>query len=89
MTWLPWPVLPKKRWPEIQFKEKRAITWEEHQIIIARELNPERKAFYQLAWHLGASQTDLAFLEAENVDWENRRYQLCAHEDGDRGHHAV
>jgi integrase len=71
MTWLPWPVLPKKRWPEVQFKEKRAITWEEHQTIIARELNPERKAFYQLAWHLGASQTDLAFLEAENVDWEN------------------
>jgi integrase len=71
MTWLPWPVLPKKRWPEIQFKEKRAITWEEHQAIIIRELNSERKAFYQLAWHLGASQTDLAFLEAENVDWEN------------------
>jgi integrase len=71
MTWLPWPVLPKKRWPEIQFTEKRAITWEEHQAIIIRELNPERKAFYQLAWHLGASQTDLAFLEAENVDWEN------------------
>jgi len=71
MTWLPWPVLPKKRWPEIQFKEKRAITWEEHQALIIRELNPERKAFYQLAWHLGASQTDLAFLEAENVDWEN------------------
>jgi integrase len=22
-----------------------------------------------LAWHLGASQSDLAFLEAENVDW--------------------
>ena len=71
MTWLPWPVLPKKRWPEIQFKEKRAITWEEHQAIITRELNSERKAFYQLAWHLGASQSDLAFLEAENVDWEN------------------
>ncbi len=71
MNWLPWPVLPKKRWPAIKFKEKRGITLEEHQAIVARELNPERKAFYKLAWHLGAAQTDLAFLEAENVDWDN------------------
>jgi hypothetical protein len=50
-------VLPKKRWPAIKFKEKRAIQWEEHQAIVVREQNPERKAFYQLAWHLGASQS--------------------------------
>jgi len=71
MNWLPWPVLPKKRWPVIKFKEKRGITWEEHQAIVTREQNPERKAFYQLAWHLGASQSDIAFLEAENIDWES------------------
>jgi integrase len=71
MTWLPWPVLPKKRWPAVEFKEKRGITLAEHLAIVAREQNPERKAFYQLAWHMGASQSDLAFLEAENVDWEN------------------
>jgi len=71
MNWLPWPVLPKKRWPTIKFKEKRGITWAEHQAIVARELNPERKAFYQLAWHLGAAQSDIAFLEAENIDWEH------------------
>ena len=72
MNWLPWPVLPKKRWPVIKFKEKRGITWEEHQAIVTREQNPERKAFYQLAWHLGASQSDIAFLEAENIDWESK-----------------
>lgn len=72
MTWLPWPILPKKRWPAVKFKEKRAITWEEHQAVVAREQNPERKAFYQLAWHLGASQSDIAFLVAENVDWEQK-----------------
>lgn len=71
MNWLPWAVLPKKRWPHIKFKERRGITWIEHQAIVAREQNPERKAFYQLAWHLGASQSDLAFLEAENVDWQD------------------
>jgi integrase len=71
MNWLPWPVLPKKRWPAVKFKEKRGITGEEHQSIVAREQNPERRAFYRLAWHLGASQSDIAFLEAENVDWQN------------------
>ncbi len=71
MTWLPWPVIVKRQWPKVQFKDKRAITHDEHLAIVAREQNAERKAFYQLAWHLGASQSDLAFLEAENVDWQN------------------
>src|SRR5437870_4682897 len=71
MNWLPWPVLPKKRWPVVKFREKRGVTRKEHEAIVAREGNPERKAFYQLAWHLGASQTDLALLEAENIDWEH------------------
>jgi len=60
MNWLPWPLIPKRQWPAVRFKDKRAITWEEHCKIVAREQNPERKAFYQLAWHLGDSQSDLA-----------------------------
>jgi integrase len=71
MNWLPWPLVPKRQWPAVEFKEKRAITLAEHLAIVARENNPERKAFYKLVWHLGASQSDLAFLEAENVDWDN------------------
>jgi hypothetical protein len=43
MSWLPWPVLAKKQWPKVRFKEKRAITAKEHQAIIERELNPERR----------------------------------------------
>ncbi len=72
MNWLPWPLVPKRQWPVVRFKDKRAITWEEHCRIVAREQNPERKAFYQLAWHLGASQSDLAHLQAEDVDWQAR-----------------
>ena len=71
MNWLPWPVLPKKRWPAIKFKEKRAITLAEHQAIVAREQNRERRAFYQLAWQLGDSQSDIASLKAEDIDWQN------------------
>src|SRR5580658_7645550 len=72
MNWLPWPLIPKRQWPAIRFKEKRAITWEEHCRIVEREKNPERKAFYQLAWHLGASQSDLANLQASDIDWQTQ-----------------
>jgi integrase len=70
MDWLPKPILPKKQWPRILFKDKRAITWDEHQAIIAREKNLERRQFYELAWHLGAAQSDIANLKGEDVDWE-------------------
>jgi integrase len=72
MNWLPWPIVPKKCWPNVKYKQKRAITQAEHEAIIAREHNHERKMFYKLAWHLGASQSDIAFLEAENIDWNTR-----------------
>jgi integrase len=71
MNWLPWPLIPKRQWPAVKFKEKRAITLGEHQRIIAAEVNPERKTLYQLCWHLGASQGDIALLKGEDVDWRN------------------
>jgi hypothetical protein len=56
----------------VRFGDKLVITAEEHSRIAEREKNPERRAFYQLAWHLGASQSDLAHLQAEAVDWQTR-----------------
>jgi integrase len=72
MHWPPWPVLPKLHWPPVRHKDRRAITAAEHQTIIARELNPEIRAYYQLLWHLGGSQTDIAELTGEDVDWKDR-----------------
>ncbi len=71
MNWLPATVIPRRQWPAIHYKEKRAITFEEHQKIIAAEVNPERKTLYWLCWHLGASQGDIANLKGEDVDWTN------------------
>ena len=71
MHWLPWPVLPKLHWPAVKYKEKRAITFEEHQAIINREYNPATRAYYQLLWHLGGSQTDIAMLTAGDIDWND------------------
>ncbi len=70
MHWLPWPVLPKRHWPAIQFQTKRAITLAEHQLIIAHEANPAYRAYFELLWHLGGAQTDMAQLTAENIDWQ-------------------
>ena len=71
MNWLPATVIPRRQWPAIHYKEKRAITLEEHKMIIAEEVNPERKMLYQLCWHLGGSQGDIACLKGEDVDWQN------------------
>jgi integrase len=72
MNWLPRSIIPKRQWPAVQFKEKRAITFDEHQAIVSRERNPERQGFYELCWHLGGSQGDIACLMGEDVDWESR-----------------
>lgn len=72
MDWLLRAVLPKPNWPKVIYKPKRGITAEEHLLIIGREQNSERKAFYQLCWHLGGSQTDIACLDAEDVNWNDR-----------------
>lgn len=72
MNWLPWPILAKKHWPTIEYGEKRGITLEEHKKIVAVETNPERRTFYELCWHLGAAQSDVAGLTAEDIDWKNR-----------------
>lgn len=88
MDWLLKPVIPRLQWPKPLFKGKRAITVEEHGRIIeaeaaAAERNQgsrnsdrphyaERRDFYELLWHTGASQSDAAFLLADDIDWRNQ-----------------
>jgi integrase len=72
MEWLLKSVIPRLQWPKPVFKAKRAITAQEHATILAREGNAERRDFYELLWHTGASQTDAACLLAEDVNWNSR-----------------
>ena len=88
MEWLLKSVIPRLQWPKPVFKSKRAITAEEHRRILdaetaAAERNQgsrnsdrphyeERRDFYELLWHTGASQSDAACLMAEDVDWNQR-----------------
>jgi integrase len=88
MEWLLKSVIPRLQWPKPVFKQKRAITAEEHCRIIeaetaAAERNQgsrnsdqphydERRDFYELLWHTGAAQSDATCLLAEDVDWHQR-----------------
>jgi integrase len=82
MNWLPWPLIPKRLWPEVIFQPKRAITLAEHQLIMEREKNPERRSFYELCWHLGGSQSDIAHLKAEDIDWRNQTIAYARQKTG-------
>jgi integrase len=82
MSWLPRAIIPKRQWPAVRFKDKRAITFDEHLAIVSREKNPERQKFYELCWHLGGSQGDLASLKGEDVDWENRTVSFTRKKTG-------
>jgi hypothetical protein len=70
MDWLPKPIIPRSQWLKVEFKDKRGIMAEEHQKILASARNPEWRAYYKLLWHIGGSQTDVANLRAEDIDWE-------------------
>lgn len=72
MEWLLRSVIPRLQWPKPVFKSKRAITAAEHAAIIAREPNTERRDFYELLWHTGASQSDAACLLVEDINWNTR-----------------
>jgi hypothetical protein len=87
MEWLLKSVIPRLLWPKPVFKAKRAITAEEHAAIVTRELNAERRDSYELLWHTGASQTDAAYLLAEDVDWNSRTISYSRAKLKSRGGH--
>ena len=72
MGWLPAPVVPRKRWPKVEKKIRRAITEEEHKLMLGAVSNAEWSLYLQLLWFTGASQTDGANLTSKNLDWKNR-----------------
>src|SRR5207249_1575956 len=84
MGWLPCAIIPPKFWPARRSKPKRGITKTEHQRIIAVEQNEERRHYYELVWEIGAAQTDVALLMADNIDWRQRVLQYQRKKTGER-----
>ena len=72
LGWLAWPILAKKAWPKIRYKIRRAITAAEHARVVAAEPGTERRLYYEVLWETGAAQSDIAELDAMNINWEER-----------------
>ena len=49
MGWLPWEILPKKLWPPVRKKPRRAITLEEHERIVEGGATDEKKGLFEIA----------------------------------------
>src|ERR1700733_4233427 len=72
MGWIPSPILPRKLWPKVKKKLRRAITEAEHRLMLESVNDDEWKLYLRLLWFVGASQTDAANLTDKNIDWLNR-----------------
>jgi integrase len=70
--WTPYAIIPPKQWDKPVKREKRGITSEEHNKIIAAEQNEERRLYYELLWLIGSAQTDASLLSDQNINWKER-----------------
>jgi integrase len=72
LGWIALPVVAPYLWPKYEPKERRGITQDEHQSVLAREKKAEWKLFLELLWETGAAQSDAASFTAEDIDWQTR-----------------
>ncbi len=55
LGWLISPVMAEAAWPAMRKKKFTAITEEEHERIVAKEGNTERRLYYQMLWETEAA----------------------------------
>src|ERR1017187_3339017 len=72
LGWLAVPIVAPYLWPKYEPKDRRGLTPDEHQSILAKEQTAEWKLFLELLWETGAAQGDAASFKAEDVDWQSR-----------------
>ena len=72
LGWIALPIVAPYLCPKYEAKERRGITLEEHQTLLAREKKAEWKLYLELLWETGASQGDAVNFKAEDIDWPTR-----------------
>lgn len=70
--WLALPVVAPNFWPRYKPKDRRGITLDEHQSVLAKEKQAEWRLYLELLWETGASQSDAVNFKAEDIDWQTR-----------------
>jgi len=72
LGWIAIPIIAPYLWPKYEPKDRRGITQEEHQSLLAQEKKAEWKLYLELLWETGAAQGDAAAMNAEDIDWPSR-----------------
>ncbi len=73
LEWILRPVLSKRAWPKIKYAHRQGITREQHEAVLKATPNEEYRLYFELLWLTGGSQTDIASLTDEDLDWNTRR----------------
>ena len=72
LGWIALPIVAPYLWPKYEPKDRRGITLDEHQSVMAMEKKAEWKLYLELLWETGAAQSDAANFKAEDIDWQTR-----------------
>src|ERR1022692_3790863 len=89
LGWIALPVVAPYLWPKYEAKERRGITPDEQQSILAIEKKAEWKLFLELLWETGAAQGDAAAMTAEDVDWQSRTITYFRMKTGSRAQFTI
>jgi hypothetical protein len=91
LGWLLHPALSRKSWPKLKYRKRRGITADEHSKILAATKREDFRLYLELIWETGGSQTDIACLRAEDVDWEDYRlyYERVKLEEREQGQACI
>ena len=57
LGWIALPIVAPYLWPKYEPKDRRGITLEEHQDLLAKETHAEWKLYLELLWETGAAQS--------------------------------
>ncbi len=68
MDWLPKAIVPIALWPAPEYEEKRAITLEEHRILVNYVEREEWKDYLEVLWWTGGAQADIACLKRDRMN---------------------
>jgi integrase len=72
LGWIAIPIVAPCLWPKYEPKDRRGITRDEHEALLARETVAEWKLYLELLWETGAAQSDAVNFTAEDIDWQTR-----------------
>lgn len=89
LGWIAIPIVAPCLWPKHDPRDRRGITREEQESILATEKDAEWKLYLELLWETGAAQSDAASMTAENIDWQSRTITYFRKKTGSRAQFTI